>query len=305
MTHLAVDICGIHLKNPTILAAGILDETGKSMIEVAKAGAGAIVTKSVGREPRTGHSNPSIVELHDGLLNAMGLPNPGIDYFADEIKEAKMGGVPIIGSVFGGTEDEIADLAAQMSRCGVDAVELNLSCPHAKGYGAELGSTPEMVEVVCRKSKRGVSVPLFAKLTPNTSDIAALAVGAERGGADGIVAINTVKGMAIQPEARRPILANRIGGLSGPAIRPIGVRSVYEIFEAVKIPVIGVGGITSGMDALEYIMAGASAVQIGTAVWSEGLEVFNKTCKEMLRFMVENGIESVPEMVGVAHPDRH
>jgi dihydroorotate dehydrogenase (NAD+) catalytic subunit len=305
MTHLAVDICGIHLKNPTILAAGILDETGKSMIEVAKAGAGAIVTKSVGREPRSGHPTPSIVELHDGLLNAMGLPNPGIDYFADEIKEAKKGGVPIIGSVFGGTEDEIAGLAAQMSRYGVDAVELNLSCPHAKGYGAELGSTPEMVEVVCRRSKKGVSVPLFAKLTPNTSDIAALAVGAERGGADCIVAINTVKGMAIQPEARMPILANRIGGLSGPAIRPIGVRCVYEIFEAVKIPIIGVGGITSGMDALEYIMAGASAVQIGTAVWSEGLEVFSKTSKEMLRFMVENGFESVPDMVGVAHPDRH
>jgi dihydroorotate dehydrogenase (NAD+) catalytic subunit len=305
MTHLAVDICGIHLKNPTILAAGILDETGKSMIEVAKAGAGAIVTKSVGREPRNGHPTPSIVELQDGLLNAMGLPNPGIDYFADEIKEAKKGGVPIIGSVFGGTEEEIAGLAAQMSRCGVAAVELNLSCPHAKGYGAELGSTPEMVEVVCRRSKKGVNVPLFAKLTPNTSDIAALAVGAERGGADGIVAINTVKGMAIQPQARMPILANRIGGLSGPAIRPIGVRCVYEIFEAVKIPVIGVGGITSGMDALEYIMAGASAVQIGTAVWSEGLEVFSKTSKEMLRFMVENGFESVPEMVGVAHPDRH
>jgi len=304
MTHLAVDICGIHLKNPTILAAGILDETGKSMIEVAKAGAGAIVTKSVGREARSGHPNPSIVELHDGLLNAMGLPNPGIDYFADEIKEAKKGGVPIIGSVFGGTEDEIAALAGQMSGYGVDAVELNLSCPHAKGFGAELGSTPEIVEVVCRKSKKGVSVPLFAKLTPNTSDIAALAKGAERGGADGIVAINTLKGMAIQPQARMPILANRVGGLSGPAIRPIGVRCVYEIFEAVKIPVIGVGGITSGMDALEYIMAGASAVQIGTAVWSEGLEVFSRTSKEMLRFMVENGFESVPDMVGVAHPDR-
>jgi dihydroorotate dehydrogenase (NAD+) catalytic subunit len=305
MTHLAVDICGIHLKNPTILAAGILDETGKSMIEVAKAGAGAIVTKSVGRAPRAGHPNPSIVELNDGLLNAMGLPNPGIDYFAAEIKEAKKGGVPIIGSVFGGTEDEIADLATQMSTCGVDAVELNLSCPHAKGFGAELGSTPEIVEVVCRKSKKGVGVPLFAKLTPNTADIAALAMGAERGGADGIVAINTVKGMAIQPQARMPVLANGIGGLSGSAIRPIGVRCVYEIFEAVKIPVIGVGGITSGMDALEYIMAGASAVQIGTGVWSEGLEVFNKTCKEMLRFMEENGFESVPEMVGVAHPDGH
>jgi dihydroorotate dehydrogenase (NAD+) catalytic subunit len=305
MTHLEVDICGIHLKNPIILAAGILDETGKSMIEVARAGAGAIVTKSIGREPRTGHPTPSIVELHVGLLNAMGLPNPGIDYFVDEIREAKKGGVPIIGSVFGGTEDEVASVAAQMSRCGVDGVELNLSCPHAKGYGAELGSTPEMVEEVCRKSKKGVSVPLFAKLTPNTSDIVALAVGAERGGADGIVAINTMKGMSIQPQARMPILANKIGGLSGPAIRPIGVRCVYEIFEAVKIPVIGVGGITSGMDALEYIMAGASAVQIGTAVWSEGLGVFSKTSKEMLRFMVENGFESVPEMVGVAHPDRH
>jgi dihydroorotate dehydrogenase (NAD+) catalytic subunit len=305
MTHLEVDICGIHLKNPTILAAGILDETGKSMVEVAKAGAGAIVTKSVGREPRDGHPNPSIVELHDGLLNAMGLPNPGIDYFVDEIKVAKKGGVPIIGSVFGGTEDEIAGLAAQMSRSGVDAVELNLSCPHAKGYGAELGSTPDIVETVCRKSKKGVSVPLFAKLTPNTSDIAALATAAERGGADGIVAINTVKGMAIQPQARMPILANRTGGLSGPAIRPIGVRCVYEIYEVVRIPVIGVGGITSGMDALEYIMAGASAVQIGTAVWSEGLAVFSKISREILRFMVENGIESVPEMVGVAHPDRH
>ena len=304
MTHLEVDICGIHLKNPTILAAGILDETGKSMLEVAKAGAGAIVTKSVGKEPRNGHPTPCIVELNDGLLNAMGLPNPGIDLYADEIREAKKGGVPIIGSVFGGTDDEIAALASQMSKLGVDAVELNLSCPHAKGYGAEIGSTPEMVEVVCRKSKKAVSVPLFAKLTPNTSDIAGLAVAAERGGASGIVAINTLKGMAIQPQARMPILANRFGGLSGAAIRPVGVRCVYEIFEAVKIPIVGVGGIASGMDALEYIMAGASAVQIGTAVWSEGLEVFGKTTKEMLRFMVENGFETVHEMVGVAHPDR-
>lgn len=305
MTHLAVTICGIRLKNPTILAAGILDETGRSMLEAAKAGAGAIVTKSIGKEPRVGHGNPSIVELNVGLLNAMGLPNPGIENFLAELKEAKKGGVPIIGSVFGGTEDEIADLAGQMGRAGVDAVELNLSCPHAKGYGAELGSTPEIVEAVCRKAKKNLQVPLFAKLTPNTPSIAALAVSAERGGADGIVAINTLKGMAISLEARLPILANKIGGLSGPAIRPVGIRCVYEIFESVKIPIIGVGGVVSGRDAIEYLMAGARAVQIGTAVWSEGLDVFGKVTREMMHFMEENDFDTVEEMVGVAHPARH
>jgi len=305
MTHLAADLCGLRLKNPTILAAGILDETGRSMVEVARAGAGAIVTKSIGQEPRPGHQNPTIVELPDGLLNAMGLPNPGIDIFKDEILEARPGGVPIIGSVFGGTEDEIANLAGAMEKAGADAVELNLSCPHAKGYGAELGSTPEAVEMVCRKTKAKVSVPVFAKLTPNTSSIAALALAAERGGADAVVAINTLKGMVISPEARMPILGNKVGGLSGPAIRPVGVRCVYEIFEAVKIPVIGVGGIVSGRDAIEYIMAGARAVQIGTGVWYDGPEIFTKVCTQMIRFMEENGFGTVDEMVGVAHPGRN
>jgi dihydroorotate dehydrogenase (NAD+) catalytic subunit len=304
MTHLSVDICGLRLKNPTMLASGVFDETGKSMLAIAKAGAGAIVTKSIGKEPRIGHPNPSIVELQSGLLNAMGLPNPGIEAYASEIKEARLGGVPIIGSVFGETEAEIADLAQAMARAGADAVELNLSCPHAKGYGIEIGSTPDRVESICRQSKKNAGVPVFAKLTPNTSSISELALAAERGGADAVVAINTLKAMAISPEARMPILANKVGGLSGPAIRPVGVRCVYEIFEAVKIPIIGVGGIASGRDALEYIMAGASCVQIGTALWTEGPEVFNKVCREMLGFMEENGYETVMDMVGVAHPGR-
>jgi dihydroorotate dehydrogenase (NAD+) catalytic subunit len=305
MAHLSVNLCGLMMKNPTMLAAGVLDETGRSMLEVAKAGAGALVTKSVGKEPRQGHGNPSIVELQCGLINAMGLPNPGIEIYAAEVKEAKKGGVPVIGSVFGGTEDEIAELAGLMSRAGADAVELNLSCPHAKGYGAELGSTPELVESICRKAKKLAPVPLLAKLTPNTSSISSLAVAAERGGADAVVAINTLKAMAISPEARMPILANKFGGLSGPAIKSIGVRCVYEIFESVKIPIVGVGGISSGRDALEYVMAGATAVQIGTAVWTEGLEVFSKTSREIMQFMEENGYESVKDMVGVAHPGRN
>lgn len=305
MAHLSVNLCGLMMKNPTMLASGVLDETGRSMLEVAKAGAGALVTKSVGREPRQGNGNPSVVELQYGLINAMGLPNPGMEIYAAEVKEAKKGGVPVIGSVFGGTEDEIAELAGLMSKAGADAVELNLSCPHAKGYGSELGSTPELVESICRKAKKQVRIPLLAKLTPNTSSISSLAVAAERGGADAVVAINTLKAMAISPEARMPILANKFGGLSGPAIKSVGVRCVYEIFEAVRIPIVGVGGISSGRDALEYVMAGATAVQIGTAVWSEGLEVFSKTSREIMQFMEENGFESVKDMVGVAHPGRN
>ena len=294
----------MRLRNPTILAAGVLDETGASMRSIAEAGAGAIVTKSIGREPREGHGNPSVVELSFGLINAMGLPNPGIELFASEVKEAKKGGVPIIGSVFAGTEDELAELTSMMENAGADAVELNLSCPHAKGYGAEIGSTPELVELICRKAKKAARIPVFAKLTPNTSSIAALAKAAEKGGADAVVAINTLKAMAISPEAGMPVLANRSGGLSGAATRPVGVRCVYEIYEAVKIPVIGVGGIASGRDALEYIMAGASAVQIGTGVWTDGPEVFGKVNRELLKFMESHGYGTVRDMVGVAHRAR-
>jgi len=305
MTDLSVELCGLRLKNPTMLASGVLDETGRSMLEIARAGAGAIVTKSVGREPRVGHPNPSVVELDVGLLNAMGLPNPGIELYANEVREARKGGVPIIGSVFGGTEEEIAVLAGQIVKAGAEAVELNLSCPHAKGYGAELGSVPGRVEACCRLAKKETRAPVFAKLTPNTSSIADLARAAERGGADGIVAINTLKGMAISPEARMPILGNKFGGLSGPAIKPVGVRCVYEIYEAVKIPIIGVGGVSSGRDAAEYIMAGARAVQIGTAVWAQGTGVFRKVCKELSQLMDELGYGDVSGMVGVAHAGRH
>jgi len=304
MTDLSVEVCGLRLRNPTMLASGVMDETGKSMLAVAKAGAGAIVTKSIGRDPRAGHPNPTVVELEHGLLNAMGLPNPGIELYGGEIREAKKSGIPIIGSVFGGTEEEISELASLMERSGVDAVELNLSCPHAKGYGAEIGSTPDKVESICRLAKRKTKVPILAKLTPNTSSIADLARAAERGGADGLVAINTLKGMAIDPESRQPILGNKFGGLSGPAIKPVGLRCVYEIYEAVQIPVIGVGGIASGRDAVEYMMAGASAVQIGTALWTDGTGVFVKVCKDMSKFMKDNGYKTPKELVGVAHPAR-
>ena len=301
MTELEVDIAGIRMRNPTMLASGILNETGRSMVDIAKAGAGAVVTKSVGLEPREGHPNPCIVELECGLINAMGLPNPGIDAYLEEVAVAQGGGAPVIGSVFGGSEEEIAEVARRFASAGVAAVELNLSCPHAEGLGAEIGSTPDMVERICRAVKASVEVPIFAKLTPNTSSIASLASAAEEGGADGIVAINTLRAMAICPELGRPILSNRFGGLSGEAVRAVGVRCVYEIFDAVTIPIIGVGGVTTSKDALEYIMAGATAVQMGTAVWSEGPGVFSDVCDGLGEFMKANGYGSVEEMKGIAH----
>jgi dihydroorotate dehydrogenase (NAD+) catalytic subunit len=304
MADLSVEICGMKLPNPTMLAAGVLDETGRTMVEVARAGAGAVVTKSVGKEAREGHPNPTVVELEFGLLNAMGLPNPGMNLFSSQISIAKEAGIPIIGSVIGGTDEEIAEVAAMMAGSGVDAIELNLSCPHAKGYGAEIGSDPEDVKRICRAVKDGLNIPLLAKLTPNTSSISRLAKGAEDGGADAIVAINTLKAMAISPEARMPILANRYGGLSGPAIRPVGVRCVFEIYETVDIPVVGVGGIESSEDALEYIMAGASAVQVGTAVWRHGPEVFRRISDGIFRFMDENGFGRIRDIVGVAHEQK-
>jgi len=304
MPDLSVDLCGLSLANPTMLAAGILDETGRSLLEVARAGAGAVVTKSIGLEPRQGHTNPTVVELEVGLLNAMGLPNPGIREYAAEVREAKTGGIPVIVSIFGASEDEFSALARQAQEAGADGVELNLSCPHASGLGAEVGSDPGMVESLCRSARDAITVPVFAKLTPNTDSIAALATAAERGGADAVVAINTVKAMAISPEAKMPILSNRVGGLSGAAVRPIGVRCVYEIYEAVDIPIVGVGGVLNARDALEYVMAGASGVQIGTALWTGGLGVFKSVCEGLSEYLDVNGYSSIGEVVGVAHHSR-
>ncbi|TLZ87378.1 MAG: dihydroorotate dehydrogenase [Methanobacteriota archaeon] len=301
MVDLRTEIAGVRLRNPTMLASGFLDETGGSMARVYEAGAGAVVTKSIGPKPREGYPNPTIVELDAGLLNAVGLPNPGVIEYEHEVKKAHAAGAVVIGSVFGKDAEEYAAVAAKMSTYGVKAIELNLSCPHARGLGTEIAQDASAVRDFTRTVKDVVDVPVFPKLSPNVQDIATFAMAAEEGGADGIVAINTLKAMAITPELKMPSLANKYGGLSGPAIRSIGVRAVYDICEKVHVPVIGVGGVGSGRDALEYIMAGASAVQIGTAILSRGLGVFDEVVQEMGVLLEEAGFHSVPEAIGVAH----
>jgi len=298
---LSTRVASLELANPTMLASGMMGETGASLVAIAKAGAGAVVTKSVGLEPRKGYENPTLVELEEGYLNAMGLPNPGIDAYREEMLVAKGAKVPIIGSVFAATPEDYALLAWKMQDYGAAAVELNLSCPHAKGLGMEIGVDPAAVRRIVREVKQTVKIPVLAKLTPNTHRLTEVGKAVEEAGGDGIVAINTLRAMVISVEAKRPILSNKVGGLSGPAVRSIGVRCVYELYEAVEIPIIGVGGVESWRDAAEYMMAGATAVQIGSAIGRKGLSVFKVIVQGLQEYLEREGLKNIGDIVGVAH----
>jgi len=297
---LATEIAGLKLANPTMLAAGILGLTGSSLRSVVEAGAGAVVTKSLGLKPREGYPNPTVVQVDCGLLNAMGLPNPGVHHFGEEMREVKETGVPIIASIYGFSSEEFAKVAQVAMEVGADALELNLSCPHVEETGAEIGSNPKLVAEVLRKVRKKVGKPVFVKLTPNVANIGEVAKAAVGAGADAITAVNTVRAMAIEIETTRPLLANKIGGLSGPAIKPIAVRCVYEIYREVDVPVIGCGGITSWRDAVEFMLAGASAVQIGTTIAFKGLGIFKSVTRGIDAYVRKKGFGNVKEIVGLA-----
>jgi len=297
----ATEIAGLKLVNPTMLAAGILGYTGLSMKRVIDAGAGAVVTKSMGLEPRTGYPNPTIVQTDCGLLNAMGLPNPGINHFKEEIKELQKLEAPTIFSIYGFSPEDFAKVATAAVKIGADAIELNVSCPHVKKAGAQIGSDSLLLTEIVKKVKKQVNKPVIVKLTPNVTDITEIAQAAEKAGADAITAINTVKAMAIDIETGRPILANKFGGLSGPAIKPIAVRCVYDVYSSVDVPVIGCGGISCWQDAVEFMLAGASAVQIGTAIAFKDLDFFKSVTEGIEAYLERKGFNNVKEIVGLAH----
>jgi dihydroorotate dehydrogenase (NAD+) catalytic subunit len=303
VNRLAVDIAGLKLKNPTMLAAGILGMSGASMLEVIRNGAGAVVTKSLGLKPRKGYANPTIVQLDCGIINAMGLPNPSVKWFAEEIQEIKQSkpDVPIIASVYGFSAEDFAKVAQKAEKIEADAVELNVSCPHVEGTGCEIGQDPKLVAEVVKKVKATVKKPVILKLTPNVDDIVEIAEAGAKAGADAITAINTVRAMKINVETAQPILANKFGGLSGPAIKPIAVRYVYEIYERVKLPIIGCGGVTTWEDAVEFLLAGASAVQIGSAIAWKDLSVFKSVTRGIDRYLERKGFRSVKDIVGLSH----
>jgi dihydroorotate dehydrogenase (NAD+) catalytic subunit len=297
---LSVEFAGIKLPNPTILASGILGVSGEILVRVSRAGAGAVVSKSFNRKGREGYRNPAFIEVPGGFLNALGIPNPGMEEMRQEVETATKQGVPVIASVFGFDSEEFAESAAMGEKGGAIAIELNVSCPHVKEVGVEIGQRPEVVAEVTQAVKSRVRVPVFVKLSPNVTDITEVAKAAETSGADGITAINTMLGTAVDVDSSFPILGGVLGGLSGPAIHPIALRAVYQIRRAVRIPIIGVGGIEDWKGAVQMMMAGASAVQIGSAITTKGLGVFREVTAGIGKFLDRKGYSSVREIVSMA-----
>jgi dihydroorotate dehydrogenase (NAD+) catalytic subunit len=272
---LQIKIGSVELENPTILASGVLGVASGGLIHAWKDGAGAVVTKTVGLTPREGHPGPRIVGLYgDSLMNAMGIPNPGIGDYLPEIKTAVGQGVPVIGSAVGSTPKEFASVASKLVQSGVLAVELNVSCPHVDSL-------------------------YLLGMDPDSPRLVKVALAAESAGAAAIVALNTLPALAIDTETHTPLLGAGIGGLSGPAIKPIAVRAVSELYKAgLKIPIIGVGGILTGNDVIEYLLAGATAVEIGTGVLIRESTIFSKTRKEMVDYLTRHEIQHISELTG-------
>jgi len=300
---LSVNLCGIRLENLTILASGIMGLSKASLDYVIKNGAGAVTIKSVSTNPRKGHSNPIIITFEAGMMNAVGYSNPGYKEALKEFKNMKLS-APVIGSIVGQDAEEFAFLTENfIEKLDFDAVEIPLSCPHTPGYGTLAGhGTPEATYEITKAVREKTKLPIFVKVSPNIAAIGAVAKAAEKAGANAITAVNTMgPGMVINPETTQPVLDFKMGGISGPALKPVAVRCIYDIYKSVKIPIIGVGGVTTGRDAIEMIMAGATAVGVGSAIYYRGIDVFEKISNEIKEFMLANNYKEVKEMIGLAH----
>lgn len=304
MNRLETKFLGVDFKNPIVTSSGCFG-FGLEYIDYFDPNVlGGIVVKGLTMEPRDGNYGTRIAETPGGMLNCVGLENPGIDYFETHIlKDMKEAGITtnIIANINGKTVEEYIEIAKRVEQIKeVDIIELNISCPNVKDGGMAFGANPEVAGRVTREVRKVTTKPLVVKLSPNVTDIAYIAKVVEENGADAVSLINTLLGMAIDLKTKKPLLGNTFGGFSGPAVKPVALRMVYQVYKAVNIPIVGMGGISSTEDALEFIMAGASMVSLGTGIFfnpvlpvevSEGLQ---KYCEE-------NNIENINELVGIAH----
>ena len=295
---LSVSVCGVPFQNPVIAASGCFG-FGQEMAEYVDLNAlGGISIKGLTPKPRLGNPAPRIAETPSGMLNSVGLQNPGIDAFLEvELPRLAKLNCRILANVAGSSVEDYAYMTEKLANQPVDMVELNISCPNVKEGGVAFGVYPDKVYEVVSAAKAHCTQPLVVKLTPNTADITATALAAEKAGADAISLINTLTGMAVDFRARRPILANVTGGLSGPAVKPVAVRMVYQVAQAVNVPVIGMGGIDSGLDALEFMLCGASTVQVGMANLYDPYACV-RIAEEMEQILAEEGLSSVQEIIG-------
>lgn len=305
--NLSQNVLGITFENPTVLASGILGITSSTWKDVAKKGAGAITTKSLWAQAHKGHPNPTIIETDHWMLNAVGLPDAGPEKAAEEITDYLQDHpVPLIANIVAGQIDEFAKAAGAIAPLGPDAFEVNISCPNVEDeFGKPFAcSAPDAAKVTAAVRKVIGDMPMFVKLSPNVNSIGEIAKACRDAGADGFTVINTVgPGMAIDLRSRMPILANKVGGLSGPGIKPIAVKMIADVYAATdgKCPIIGTGGVYSGEDALEMMLAGASLIGIGSAVSRHGAEVFAQVCEGMQYWCTNEGVDDIGSMVGGMH----
>jgi len=303
---LSVNLCGVRLANPTVMASGILGLSHSVMARVARSGAGAVTTKSCSLRPRPGYHNPVVLDWQAGLINAVGLSNPGIEVMVEEIRAAKeemaLVGVPIIASIFADTIYDFGTIARFADEAEPDLIEVNISCPNIDHrYQQVFAADPYVAAQVTHRVKQNTDIPVLVKLSPNVTSIAKVAQAVAEAGADGITAINSLgPGLILDIDTRRPVLAHGAGGVSGPAIRPIAVRCVRDICRAVDIPVLAVGGVTTGRDVVEMLLVGATAVGIGSGVFYRGMDIFRKTNDELAQYMVAHGFRTIAEFRGTA-----
>ena len=294
----SVTIAGVTLKNPVMTASGTFGSGAEYSEFVDLNKLGAVVTKGVANVPWPGNPTPRIAETHSGMLNAIGLQNPGIDLFCKrDIPYLKQFDTKIIVNVCGRSTEDYLEVVERLGNEPVDMLEINISCPNVKEGGIAFGQDPKAVEAITKAVKAKAKQPVIMKLSPNVTDITVMAKAAEAGGADAISLINTLTGMKIDINRQCFALANKTGGLSGPAIKPVAVRMVYQVANAVNIPIIGMGGIASAEDALEFIMAGATMVAVGTANFNDPMTTI-KVIEGIQSFMKKNGIKDIAEITG-------
>ncbi len=302
MQNMQVELGPLKLKNPVLAASGTFGfgEEFSSFFDLHELG--ALVVNGITLKPKQGNPPPRVVETPAGMLNAIGLQNPGLDVFlADELPRLKNCRAAIIVNIAGETEDDYVILARELSTTeGICAIELNLSCPNVKKGGILFGTAAHTIDKLVTKVRKACNLPLIVKLSPNVTDIAELARAAENGGADILSLINTLRGMVIDTAGRRPFLGNITGGLSGPAVRPVAVRAVYEVYRAVSIPIIGMGGIVNVQDALQFFMAGAQAVAVGTASFVDPFAI-PRLIAGLHSYLESQNIVGINEIVGAAH----
>jgi len=295
-----VQMGSLKLANPVLLASGVQGSSLSKVLEALKFGAGGAVTKSIGLVARDGYKEPTMVEVEGGMVNAAGLPNPGAERFSEELGALRGKKLPVFVSIFGGDEKEFAQVVKTLDANDFMGYELNLSCPHVAGVGTEVGHDPELVSNVVSVVKSKTQKPVFAKLSPNTDKLVEVAQAAVDAGADGLTAINTLKAMPIDIESGKPALSNGYGGLSGSAIRPVALRCVYDLREWFDVPIMGCGGVSTWEHAVEFFLAGADAVQVGTATIKK-LAMFNDINLGVISYLERKGIPSLKDIVGAAH----